>query len=922
LIRIRKSGFYLIAFLIALFLTRTEFGYAEELTAEQVKVNKDLEVMVSEGHSIQLFEGTELFGYKVNSDTYNVNVGEVTLEIPMKDLDIVVDSNLEVFVETDLLDLTKVPSDSILVDAEGNERVKIINDIEVHKNAKDEIILGNHSFKLVEQEIDSSNAGKNVEETEETEEMEETQQTQEATESPVSNEISDNKPLEIASLYDSDFIEVTQNNVSLSINENGALKRIGYVTKGEVYKKVREVGNWYQVKVGNQDAFIWKDAAKPSTNQGLSLLDNLGSSQMRLTQNVSLYDNSSGKLVKIGELVAGQSINYVDRVGNWFKVSFLGREAYIYESAVKVQFDETDKYYKVNENQVSIVVNNNGKLINIGKLTKGQVFKRVGNAGNWHVVSVAGKKAFVWKEATVPVTGSKFMNGSTDNQKNRFELVLDVTVYDNSSGSLTPIAKLTKGSSYSYVGRMGNWYKVIVSGREGYIHKDGVKLEFTAKDKYFEVSTDNLAVHKNVNGELVQIGTLKKGQVFKRVSDQENWHYFKFGSTDAYVWKGATIPWREGLSKDKMGQKSTRVEFVATEDLSVYDNSTGKLMLIGKMSKGTASPVVARMGNWLEINFVGRKAFVYSPATKINVKRIVRPIQEYTYEEMVNDLRTLALMYPETTELKTIGKSVDGRDLYAMKLGKGNREILVDASHHAREHITTNLVMSMLDEYAYAYEKGEHFYGMNVPEILNKTSIWFVPMVNPDGVTLVQKGHKSAKNPAEVLRINNFSTDFSSWKANIRGVDLNRQYPADWENILFNTGKPSPKNYKGTRPFTEPEAIAMYNFVKQHNFKASATYHSSGEIIYWYFNQTKNYTRDMALAAKIGHITGYSLVRPVYTPSAAFQDWFIKQEGFPSFTIEVSPYVVEGEVPLRNFTRIWDQNKTIGLVIAKAARNY
>jgi murein tripeptide amidase MpaA len=211
---------------------------------------------------------------------------------------------------------------------------------------------------------------------------------------------------------------------------------------------------------------------------------------------------------------------------------------------------------------------------------------------------------------------------------------------------------------------------------------------------------------------------------------------------------------------------------------------------------------------------------------------------------------------------------------------------------------------------------------MNVRKTLDQTSIWFVPMVNPDGVTLVQKGYKSAKNPAEVMSINGFSTDFSSWKANIRGVDLNRQYPADWENVLHNTGKPSPKNYKGTAPLTEPEAKAMANFVHRHNFKAAANYHSSGEILYWYFNQTTHYSRDYALARKIGQITGYSLVDAVYKPSAAFQDWFIYQTGYPGFTVEISPYVVEGEVPLHYFDRIWSQNKTIGLVIADESRSF
>src|SRR5699024_9203394 len=130
--------------------------------------------------------------------------------------------------------------------------------------------------------------------------------------------------------------------------------------------------------------------------------------------------------------------------------------------------------------------------------------------------------------------------------------------------------------------------------------------------------------------------------------------------------------------------------------------------------------------------------------------------------------------------------SVDGRNIYAIKLGKGKTEIFMNGSHHAREWLTTNLLMEMIDVYSQAYANNSKVAGYNARQILNNASIWFVPMVNPDGVTLVQKGALSAKRPAEVIRINDGSTNFNRWKANIRGVDLNRQYPADWAHIQRN----------------------------------------------------------------------------------------------------------------------------------------
>ncbi|PLR90767.1 M14 family zinc carboxypeptidase [Bacillus sp. T33-2] len=297
---------------------------------------------------------------------------------------------------------------------------------------------------------------------------------------------------------------------------------------------------------------------------------------------------------------------------------------------------------------------------------------------------------------------------------------------------------------------------------------------------------------------------------------------------------------------------------------------------------------------------------------------IVNPNQVYTYETMAADIALLQQNYPYLIKTEVIGNSVDGRNIYAVKVGNGQKEITINGSHHAREHMTTNLLMEMIEQYAKSYADGTSFSGYDTTSLLNNVSIWFVPMVNPDGVSLVQKGHASAKNPQYVLQLNNYSTDFSSWKANIRGVDLNRQYPADWANISGNTGRPSSQNFKGYSPLSEPEAIALYNFTRAHNFKTAVAYHSSGQILYWYFNQDSSvYNRDYNLALKYGALTGYSLVNPTSSPSGGgYTDWFIQDMRQPGFTPEISPYTYNKPVPLSNYASIWEQNKAAGLMLA------
>nr|WP_246384481.1 M14 family metallocarboxypeptidase [Gracilibacillus halotolerans] len=290
---------------------------------------------------------------------------------------------------------------------------------------------------------------------------------------------------------------------------------------------------------------------------------------------------------------------------------------------------------------------------------------------------------------------------------------------------------------------------------------------------------------------------------------------------------------------------------------------------------------------------------------------------------MQQDITQLKNQYPGLISSKIIGKSVDGRNIYAVKLGRGKTEIFMNGSHHAREWLTTNLLMEMIDTYSQAYVKNTTVAGYNARQILNNASIWFVPMVNPDGVTLVQKGAFSAKRPAEVIRINGGSTNFNRWKANIRGVDLNRQYPADWAHIQLNRTSPSYMNHKGRAPLSEPETRAVYNFTNQRNFKTAVSYHSSGEVLYWNYKLRSGSSQralSYRLAKMIGNKTGYRLVNPGSNPSGGgYTDWFIQGKKLPAFTPEISPPVGERPVPVSYFDSIWRKNQSIGLMLAEEA---
>lgn len=300
---------------------------------------------------------------------------------------------------------------------------------------------------------------------------------------------------------------------------------------------------------------------------------------------------------------------------------------------------------------------------------------------------------------------------------------------------------------------------------------------------------------------------------------------------------------------------------------------------------------------------------------------IVNHSVTYTYAAMTRHIQLLAQKYPDLIQYKSIGKTKYGRDIWAVGLGHGQATVFINGSHHAREWMTTTINMYMLEQYAIAYTANRPFEGYNTRQILDRTTIWFVPMVNPDGVTLQQQG--TGAFPASVrqalVKMNGGSTNFKRWKANAQGIDPNRQYDAYWSTIEDNIPYPFWKNHKGTTAVQTAENQATTSFTYEIDPEIAVSYHSAGRILYWNFHTLpQNLSRDKRLANIFTSFTGYRQVRPNNNPSGGgYTDWFITTFGRPAFTPEIGIKTGETNLPLSAFNEEWRRNKKVGLWIAQ-----
>jgi len=242
----------------------------------------------------------------------------------------------------------------------------------------------------------------------------------------------------------------------------------------------------------------------------------------------------------------------------------------------------------------------------------------------------------------------------------------------------------------------------------------------------------------------------------------------------------------------------------------------------------------------------------------------------HTFDETSAELTRLESEYPDLVEVRSIGQSIQGRDILAAVVSgadganSAQGTCLLVGMHHAREVITTEIVLYALD---YLLEQ----YGTE-PEItylLNHRRVIFVPMLNPDGHVRVESGWDWRKN----MRDNGDGTF---------GVDLNRNYSYMWGyDDIGSSGRTSAETYRGTAPFSEPETQAMRSLKETENYNVSLSFHSFGNVIFYPWSYCYEFSPDHALQSRFASVisaqSGYSYgntgILDFYPANGELDDW-------------------------------------------------
>jgi g-D-glutamyl-meso-diaminopimelate peptidase len=281
---------------------------------------------------------------------------------------------------------------------------------------------------------------------------------------------------------------------------------------------------------------------------------------------------------------------------------------------------------------------------------------------------------------------------------------------------------------------------------------------------------------------------------------------------------------------------------------------------------------------------------------------IIDPYTVYTSETFNMDANKLRDQFPDLVTVESIGKSVKGTDIKLIKFGKGSRKVLITAGIHARENININLIMRCINEYANAYESCENYGNYNVKSILDSTTIYFVPLINPDGLDIV---NALADPILTSLAANNYIK--VTWKANANGVDLNRNFPYLWDTIISRypdydkIKAPYYRSFPGYSAASEPETKAIVDLCAAYPFEFLVSLHTKGQIICWRDLENEVIEGDDKLAAIIENCLGYSRGAQTDNPGGGFDNWFRSAFKKPGIVIEMA--VNDSEVPYNILNR-------------------
>jgi len=264
----------------------------------------------------------------------------------------------------------------------------------------------------------------------------------------------------------------------------------------------------------------------------------------------------------------------------------------------------------------------------------------------------------------------------------------------------------------------------------------------------------------------------------------------------------------------------------------------------------------------------------------------------HTYDEMVAEVQQASTDHAAITQLGSVGKSFEGRDIPVIKISdnaatdEDEPEVLFTCNMHAREHLTTEMCLHIIQRFTDGYGTDQ-----TVTGFVDSREIYVVPSQNPDGSEFDISGG-----------------EYQGWRKNRQpnadgsvGTDINRNFSYKWGCCGGSDDDPSGETYRGTAAASAPEVAQMQAFVDSRQFKAHIDFHTFSELVLWPFGHTNDTVTEGMTQEEYDHFVDLGQQMAAtnqYTPEQSsglyitdgdINDWMWGQHKVLSFCFEMFP---------------------------------
>ena len=281
-----------------------------------------------------------------------------------------------------------------------------------------------------------------------------------------------------------------------------------------------------------------------------------------------------------------------------------------------------------------------------------------------------------------------------------------------------------------------------------------------------------------------------------------------------------------------------------------------------------------------------------------------------SYDQYISLLNTLSINYSDYLTISSIGKTSLGNDipLISMKSPLSDKEqinnksgMLFNGMHHGREPVSMMMNIYLILHLLSLPKEYLHL-------ILSFTNIYFIPIINIDTYKYNSEMYFKTRDIRKMMaRKNRREIKTKKCRDEDIGVDLNRNYDYDFaKDNEGSSNDPCQEDYRGEKPFSEPETKAIKDFVDSHpNIKIVYNYHTWGNLIITPFNCLKKKDSENLIKTKyplhyniyedfkneaqfpINFLFGNADKTIKYITNGDATDWFLGKKNILSFSPEL-----------------------------------